>query len=156
MSFYLGGGNTANLLDVWRAHQLDVTIRDAWSRGSVLCGVSAGMVCWFNGGLPDSYGAQERLNDGLGLIQATACPHYGGNERRAAFHQTIAEGRGTGMVRRFTSLEGHSPRWSAPERKRRHIESSGWKQASSRLDCGFATWGELALRGSAAPTCVIW
>jgi dipeptidase E len=44
---YVGGGSTANLLALWRAHRLDVAIRDAWSRGSVLGGVSAGMVCWF-------------------------------------------------------------------------------------------------------------
>jgi dipeptidase E len=40
----------------------------------------------------------ERLNDGLGLIAATACPHYGGDERRRAFHQTIVEGSGTGYA----------------------------------------------------------
>jgi dipeptidase E len=80
---YVGGGSTVNLLAVWRAHRLDVAIRDAWSHGMVLSGVSAGMVCWFSGGLTDSYGGLERLNDGLGLIEATACPHYGGNDRRA-------------------------------------------------------------------------
>jgi dipeptidase E len=97
---YVGGGSTANLIAVWRAHKLDVAIRDAWSRGSVLCGVSAGMVCWFTGGLTDSYGGLEleRFNDGLGLIEATACPHYGGDERRRAFHQTIAEGSGMGYA----------------------------------------------------------
>ena len=89
---YVGGGSTANLLALWQAHRLDVAIRDAWSRGSVLSGVSAGMVCWFSGGLTDSFGGLERLNDGLGLIEAVACPHYGDNERRVAFHQTIAEG----------------------------------------------------------------
>jgi dipeptidase E len=90
---YVGGGSTANLLAVWRAHRLDVALRDAWSSGSVLSGVSAGMACWFSGGLTDSYGGLERLNDGLALIEATACPHYGADEeRRRAFHRTIAEG----------------------------------------------------------------
>ena len=90
---YVGGGNTANLLAVWRAHGLDVALRDAWSSGSVLSGVSAGMVCWFSGGLTDSYGGLERLNDGLALIEASACPHYGvDDERRRAFRRTIAEG----------------------------------------------------------------
>jgi dipeptidase E len=95
---YVGGGSTANLLALWRVHRLDLVIRDAWSRGSVLTGVSAGMVCWFSGGLTDSYGGLQRLNDGLGLIEATTCPHYGGNERRRAFHQTIAEGLATGYA----------------------------------------------------------
>jgi dipeptidase E len=96
---YVGGGNTANLLAVWRAHRLDVALRDAWSSGSVLSGVSAGMVCWFSGGLTDSYGGLERLNDGLALIKAAACPHYGGDEeRRSAFHRMIAEGLGAGYA----------------------------------------------------------
>ena len=95
---YVGGGSTANLLALWRAHQLDVALRDAWSRGTVLSGVSAGMLCWFSGGLTDSFGGLERLNDGLGLIEAMACPHYGSDDRRHAFHQTIVEGSEAGYA----------------------------------------------------------
>jgi peptidase E len=95
---YVGGGSTANLLAVWKAHRLDVALRDAWASGSVLSGVSAGMMCWFSGGLTDSYGSLERLNDGLGLIEAMACPHYGGDERRRAFHEAIADGLGPGYA----------------------------------------------------------
>jgi dipeptidase E len=96
---YVGGGSTANLLALWRAHGLDVALRDAWSSGTVLSGVSAGMICWFGGGLTDSYGGLERLNDGLALIEATACPHYGvDEERRRAFHRAIAEGMGAGFA----------------------------------------------------------
>jgi dipeptidase E len=96
---YVGGGSTANLLALWRAHGLDVALQDAWSRGIVLSGVSAGMVCWFSGGLIDSYGGLERLNDGLGLIQAAVCPHYGADkDRQGAFHRTIGEGLGTGYA----------------------------------------------------------
>ena len=54
---YVGGGNTANLLAMWRAHGLDELFRHAWSRGAILCGVSAGMICWFRGGVTDSYGS---------------------------------------------------------------------------------------------------
>ncbi len=95
---YVGGGSTANLLAVWRAHRLDIALREAWASGTVLSGVSAGMVCWFSGGLTDSYGGLTRLHDGLGLIDATACPHYGSVERRRAFHQLIAEGTETGYA----------------------------------------------------------
>lgn len=96
---YVGGGSTVNLLAVWRAHGLDAALRDAWSSGSVLSGVSAGMVCWFSGGLTDSYGGLARLNDGLALIEATVCPHYGEDEeRRRAFHRTIAQGMGVGYA----------------------------------------------------------
>ena len=96
---YVGGGNTANLLAVWRAHGLDLALRNAWSRGSVLSGVSAGMICWFGGGLTDSYGGLEPLRDGLGLIEGTACPHYRVDaERRRVFHRAIAEGMAVGYA----------------------------------------------------------
>jgi dipeptidase E len=90
---YVGGGNTANLLAMWRAHGLDKLLRDAWSRGAILCGVSAGMICWFRGGVTDSFGGLEALADGLGLIDATACPHYDGeDQRRPTYHRLISEG----------------------------------------------------------------
>ena len=54
---YVGGGNTANLLAMWRAHGLDKLLHDAWSGGAILCGVSAGMICWFQGG---GYGLLRR------------------------------------------------------------------------------------------------
>jgi dipeptidase E len=96
---YVGGGDTANLLVLWRRHGLDGILRDAWSKGAVLAGVSAGMLCWFNGGVTDSFGGLEPLHDGLGLIDATACPHYDGEpERRPAYHRAIAEGMKSGFA----------------------------------------------------------
>ncbi len=90
---YVGGGNTANLLAMWRTHGLDQVMREAWLRGAVLCGVSAGMLCWFRGGVTDSFGDLEMLQDGLGLIDATACPHYDGEaQRRPTYHRLIREG----------------------------------------------------------------
>ena len=90
---YVGGGNTANLLAIWRAHGIDRILRDAWLGGVVMTGVSAGMLCWFRGGVTDSFGGLAALNDGLGLIDATACPHYDGEgERRPTYHRLVAEG----------------------------------------------------------------
>jgi dipeptidase E len=96
---YVGGGDTANLLVLWRCHGLDVLLRRVWSEGAVLAGVSAGMLCWFNGGVTDSFGGLEPLKDGLGLIDATACPHYDGEkERRPTYHRLIAEGMRPGYA----------------------------------------------------------
>ena len=96
---YVGGGSTANLLALWRAHGLDVLLREVWSNGAVLSGVSAGMICWFRGGVTDSYGGLERLNDGLGLIDATACPHYDGEkDRRPIYHQAVGGGLQSGYA----------------------------------------------------------
>jgi dipeptidase E len=90
---YVGGGNTANLLSIWRAHRLDQILRQAWRRGVILCGVSAGMICWFRDGLTDSFGGLAVLGDGLGFLKASACPHYDGEkERRPAYRKAIKDG----------------------------------------------------------------
>ena len=76
-SIYVGGGNTASLLAVWRAHGLDTILQDALAGGAVLCGVSAGMNCWFEASVTDSFGpALAPLDDGLGFMVGSACPHY--------------------------------------------------------------------------------
>ena len=91
---YVGGGSTVNLLAVWRAHGLDVVLREAWEAGIVLCGVSAGALCWFEGGSTDSFGnGVAPLNDGLGFLPGSVCPHYDGEaERRPTYPQFIAAG----------------------------------------------------------------
>jgi len=77
------GGNTANMLAVWRVHGFDRILRDAWEAGVLLTGWSAGMICWFEAGVTDSFGPQlEGLRDGLGFLPGSACPHYDGEERR--------------------------------------------------------------------------
>jgi peptidase E len=91
---YVGGGNTASLLGAWRAHGLDAILREAWDAGIVLCGVSAGMNCWFEASTTDSFGPElAPLHDGLGLLAGAACPHYDGEEqRRPLLHRLVAEG----------------------------------------------------------------
>jgi len=91
---YIGGGNVANLLAVWRLHGLDRILREAWRKGIVLCGVSAGALCWFEAGLTDSFGPQlEPFQNGLALLGGSSCPHYDGEAlRRPRFTQLIASG----------------------------------------------------------------
>jgi peptidase E len=92
---YVGGGNTVNLLAVWRAHGLDHILRRAWEEGVVLCGISAGMNCWFEGSLTDSFDLSELapLDDGLGFLAGSCCPHYDGEEqRRPRYQRCIAAG----------------------------------------------------------------
>jgi peptidase E len=91
---YVGGGNTASLLAVWRAHGLDAILREALDAGGVLCGVSAGMNCWFQASTTDSFGpALAPLHDGLGFLAGSACPHYDGEEqRRPLYRRLVAEG----------------------------------------------------------------
>jgi dipeptidase E len=86
--FWVGGGSTANLLAIWRLHGLDVLLRAAWEAGAVLCGVSAGMNCWFEGSTTDSFGPTlAPLRDGLGILTGSCCPHYDGNEQRRPIYR---------------------------------------------------------------------
>lgn len=73
----VGGGNTANMLAIWRVHGVDRLLRAAYDRGTLLCGSSAGMNCWFEASITDSFGTGlAPLRDGLGLLAGSACPHY--------------------------------------------------------------------------------
>jgi peptidase E len=94
------GGNTANMLAVWRVHGFDRILREAWEAGVVLCGWSAGMICWFEAGVTDSFGPQlAPLRDGLGLLPGSACPHYDGEElRRPVYTELVANGFPPGLA----------------------------------------------------------
>jgi len=90
---YVGGGNTANMLAIWRVHGVDKILREAWEAGVVLAGVSAGMICWFEGGVVDSFGPLAPLRDGLGFLPGSACPHFDGEvNRRPAYHMYVRDG----------------------------------------------------------------
>ena len=99
-AIFVSGGNTANLLAIWRAHGFDEIIREAWEAGIVLAGSSAGMICWFEAGITDSFGPQlEGLRDGLGFLPGSACPHYDGEEqRRPVYTRLVASGFPAGMA----------------------------------------------------------
>ena len=97
--FYVGGGNTAHLLAIWRLHGLDRLLREAWMDGAVLAGISAGMLCWFEAGLTDSFGGLEPLRDGLGLLAGSACPHYDGEPgRRERYRELVGGGLAPGYA----------------------------------------------------------
>lgn len=90
---YVGGGNTANLLALWWLHDIDLALLDCWKKGVILCGISAGMNCWFEGCSTDSFGPLAPLNEGLGLVAGAACPHFDGEaERRPSLLKFIAKG----------------------------------------------------------------
>jgi len=90
---YVGGGNVANLLQIWRRHGVDTILRECWEAGIILCGISAGMNCWFEACSTDSFGPLAPLADGLGFLPGSACPHYDGEpERRPTFLRFVREG----------------------------------------------------------------
>jgi dipeptidase E len=94
------GGNTANMLAVWRVHGVDDELRSAWQRGAVLCGWSAGANCWFEGCVTDSFRAElDALHDGLAILSGSFCPHYDGEElRRPVYRELVNRGFAPGYA----------------------------------------------------------
>ena len=96
---YVGGGSTLNLLAVWRAHGLDQILAEAWQEGVVLAGMSAGMVCWFELPVTDSFQPDAlRPIPGLGLLPGSACAHYGDPMRRTAYPALVRGGLAGGYA----------------------------------------------------------
>jgi peptidase E len=93
-AIFVWGGNTANMLAVWRTHGLDEILREAWARGIVMAGMSAGAMCWFEAGVTDSFGpGLAPLHDGLGIVSGSLCPHYDAEPlRRPTYRRLVGEG----------------------------------------------------------------
>ena len=110
---YVGGGSMINLLALWRAHALDAILREAWQAGIVLAGLSAGSMCWFEGGITKGLGKPVPAA-GLGFLPGSNSVHYDGEpERRPAYLEAIASGAlpagygvqdGVGLLFRGTRL----------------------------------------------------
>jgi peptidase E len=92
----VGGGNTRSMLAVWRHWGFDAVIREAWERGIVLCGSSAGSICWFEEGLTDSVAGELISMDCLGFVAGSHCPHYDAEKERRPFYQRLV---GNGSIR---------------------------------------------------------
>jgi dipeptidase E len=111
---YVGGGSMRNMLAIWKAHGLDRLLLDAWRRGTVLAGLSAGAMCWFEGGVTRSSGPPEAIA-GLGLLDGSLTVHADGEpERMPAWLRALGEGRlpggwalddGVGMLFRGRRLD---------------------------------------------------
>jgi dipeptidase E len=108
---YVGGGNTANLLAVWRVHGLAAVLREALDAGAVLCGISAGMNCWFECSSTDSFGPElAPLYDGLGFLPGSACPHYDAEPQRRPHFRALVDG---GFPAGYAADEGAALRFGA-------------------------------------------
>jgi dipeptidase E len=95
----VSGGNTANALAIWRLHGFDELLREAWQDGILLTGWSAGMICWFEQGVTDSFGPELAAMDCLGFLPGSACPHYDGEERRRpVYAELVTAGLASGIA----------------------------------------------------------
>ncbi len=96
---FVNGGSVANLLACWHAHRLPAIFREVWEAGVVLFGVSAGMLCWFDNGVTDSFRPQldpfglDARTAGVGLLPGSACPHYDEEaNRRPVYQRLVGDG----------------------------------------------------------------
>jgi peptidase E len=95
---YVGGGSVLSLLGAWQAHGLDSIIRRAWEAGAILCGGSAGSLCWFHSGVTAFHGEPRRF-EGLGLLPWSNCVHYDAEpERDGAYRGMLLDGMPQGYA----------------------------------------------------------
>jgi peptidase E len=95
---YVGGGSIVSLLGVWRAHGIDEILREAWEVGVILCGLSAGSLCWFDEAVTGFHGAPRRV-EGLGMLPFSNCVHYEPrSERRSTYHDLLRGGMRSGYA----------------------------------------------------------
>ena len=82
---YVGGGNTKSMLAVWKEWNLHKILRNAYEKGIVMSGVSAGAICWFDKGITDSYAKELAIIDCLGIVEGIACPHFDEEKEREPY-----------------------------------------------------------------------
>ncbi|CAN5479927.1 Type 1 glutamine amidotransferase-like domain-containing protein [soil metagenome] len=137
---YVGGGSLVSLLGVWQGHGIDAILRDAWRKGIVLCGLSAGALCWFNRALTAYYGPPEQIK-GLGMLPWSFTAHYDSeHERRREFHRGIDCGMPAGYAAddgaamHFVGDELHKVVSSRPNARGYSVRFDGRRVVEERLD----------------------
>lgn len=90
----VGGGNTLNMIAIWKAQGIDTVLRNAYERGIIMAGGSAGSLCWFQGGYSDSRPKNLTIVNGLGYLPWSHCPHYHSEPgRKPLYFQAILDGK---------------------------------------------------------------
>ncbi len=140
-AIFVGGGNTRSMLAVWREWGLDAHLRDAWERGTVLGGVSAGSICWFEYGVTDSVAGPLTPMPCLGFLAGSNCPHYDSEPaRRPTFRKLIARGNlpdglaaDDGAALHFIDTRLHRVIAAEPRAKAYRVRKSGSRAVETSL-----------------------
>jgi peptidase E len=136
---YVGGGSLLSLLGAWKAHGIDSILRAAWRKGVVLCGLSAGSLCWFDDAVTAFHGPPEPTR-GLGLLPFSNCVHYDGEpQRREVFRRLVAErtigpgfGVPDGVALHFVGRELHDVVSSRPGLSAFRVHAEGEEALPTR------------------------
>ena len=148
---YVGGGSVISLLGAWRAHGIDEILQRAWRKGIVLCGLSAGSLCWFAEAVTAFHGRPQRV-DGLGLLPWSNCVHYDGEpERRVEYHRFVGDGmRGgyaadDGAALHFAGHDLHAVVTSRRGRRGYRVDVQGDEVVETPLEARYLGIDEPAL-----------
>ena len=154
---YVGGGSVISLLGVWRAHGIDEILREAWDAGVVLCGLSAGSLCWFAEGVSGFHGKPQQI-DGIGLLPFSNCVHYERDgSRRTAFHEAIAEGMcpgyaaSDGAALHFTGTELTRVVASRPSARGYRVDAAGDRTIEFQLATAYPAVDAMAPPAAGSP-----
>ena len=100
---FVGGGNTKSMLAVWREWGLDRILNSAYEDGTIMCGVSAGAICWFETGITDSWKDKLRIINCLGFVSGSCCPHYDEEPERKPYLRNFLN---EGSLKHCNAIEG--------------------------------------------------
>ena len=101
---YVGGGNTKSMLAVWKEWDLHKILCNAYEKGVVMTGVSAGAICWFDKGITDSYAEELAIIDCLGIVEGIACPHFDEEKEREPYVNDVIN---RGIIESCICIEGN-------------------------------------------------
>ena len=101
---FVGGGNTKSMLAVWKDWGLDAILKEAYLNGVIMCGVSAGAICWFEKGISDSWAHDLAIIDCLGFVRGVCCPHYDEEPNRIPYVKKVLE---QGFIKECIGIEGN-------------------------------------------------
>ena len=107
---YVGGGSVLSMLGTWRAHGVDRMLADAWRAGVIMCGLSAGSLCWYSQGVTSFHGETKRVR-GLGLLPWSNCVHYGDEPGRKEAYYTHLQ---RGMCPGYAASDGAALHFRGP------------------------------------------
>tara|TARA_X000000368_G_C23054478_1_gene723179 strand:- start:878 stop:1579 length:702 start_codon:yes stop_codon:yes gene_type:complete len=100
---FVGGGNTKSMLAVWKEWRLDKILKKAYLNGTVMSGVSAGAICWFQNGITDSWASNLKMMPCLNFVKGTCCPHYDEEpERKPAVEKLLL----TNKIKNVYAVDG--------------------------------------------------
>jgi len=137
---YVGGGSVVSMLGAWVANGLDRILEECWRNGTILCGGSAGSLCWFQEAVTSFHGPPERVR-GLGLLPYSNCVHYDAEpERRCEFRNHVRAGMlagfgvDDGCALHFVGTELHDVVTSKPGAGAYRVEARAGEPVETPLD----------------------